>query len=220
MAKKIPAATMDRYPHYLRVLRIMRSKGVRRSMSADIAEAMEIEPTTVRRDFSYLGHLGRQGYGYNLDELIEGFDKELGDGAGEKVVLIGMGNMGKALIKYNTFEYRVGKIVCAFEADESKVDVNAPVPVYHINDIKTYFPQGVKIAILAMPGEFAQQVADTLVNLGVNALINFSDGDIVTKRGVIVQQIDLISMIQDVIYKFKRKQQVKVDKKQTSGYNK
>ncbi len=213
MSKKIPVATMNRYPHYLRVLKNMRSKGVTRLMSADIAVAMELEATTVRRDFSYLGHLGRQGYGYNVDELIACFDKELGDGVGEKVVLIGMGNMGRALSKYNTFKYRVGKIVCAFDSDINKVNENAKLPVYHIDDIKEKFPHGVKIAILAIPGEKVQQVADILVNLGVNAFINFSDGEIVTKRGVIVQHIDLVSMIQDVIYKFKRKQQNKMDKK-------
>lgn len=219
MSKKIPVATMNRYPHYLRVLKSMQSKGVTRLMSTDIAVAMELEATTVRRDFSYLGHLGRQGYGYNLEDLIKSFDKELGDGVGENVVLVGMGNMGRALSKYNTFEYRVGRIVCAFEEDDSKVDENAKLPIYHIRDIKEKFPHGVNIAILAIPGDRAQQVADILVNLGVSAFINFSDGEIVTKRGVIVQQIDLVSMIQDVIYKFKVKQQNKMDKKSQDGYN-
>lgn len=202
--KSIPVTTMRRYPQYLRVLRGMHHRGVKRVMSRDIAREMDIEPTTVRRDFSYLGKLGRQGYGYDVESLIPLFYNELSNGQNENCVLFGVGNMGKALLKYNSFEDKVGKIVCAFDMDVRKVGIEEGVPVYHISELNTKFPRDVKIVILAVPGEFVQEIADKLFYLGVKAFINFSDGDIKHRRRIIVQKIDLVSMIQEVIYRFKQ----------------
>ena len=105
MDKKIPFATRDRYPNYLRVLRYFQAKGLDKIMSNDLARELGINSTSVRRDISYLGHMGRQGYGYNISTLIDELKKELGDGKDEGIVLMGVGNMGKALLKYNTFSY-------------------------------------------------------------------------------------------------------------------
>ena len=203
MDKKIPFATRERYPDYLRVLRYFQAKGLDKIMSNDLARELGINSTSVRRDISYLGHMGRQGYGYSITTLIDELKKELGDGKDEGIVLIGVGNMGKALLKYNTFSFQVGRIVCAFDIDPHNIGIVDGVPVYNYKDLYSRFPKGVKIAILAMPGNIAQKVADELMSLGVTAFINFSDGVLKTRKRVIVESVDLASLIQDIIYKFK-----------------
>lgn len=205
MDKKIPFATRDRYPNYLRVLRYFQAKGLDKIMSNDLARELGINSTSVRRDISYLGHMGRQGYGYNISTLIDELKKELGDGKDEGIVLMGVGNMGKALLKYNTFSFQVGRIVCAFDVDQNNIGMIENIPVYHYKELYSKFPKGVKIAILALPGNIAQKVADELMSLGVTAFINFSDGALKTRRRVIVETVDLASLIQEIIYKFKQK---------------
>ena len=203
MNKNIPFATKERYPDYLRVLRYFQSKGLEKIMSNELARELGINATSVRRDISYLGHMGRQGYGYNINILIDELKKELGDGKDEGIVLIGVGNMGKALLKYNTFSFQVGRIVCGFDVDPHNIGLIENVPIYHYKDLQSKFPKSVKIAILAMPGNIAQKVADELMSLGVTAFINFSDGVLKTRKRVIVETVDLASLIQDIIYKFK-----------------
>ena len=204
MDKKIPFATRERYPEYLRALRYYQNKGHDKIMSNELARELGINSTSVRRDISYLGHMGRQGYGYDIKKLIDELKKELGDGKDEGIVLMGVGNMGKALLKYNTLSFQVGTIVCGFDVDPNNIGIIENVPVYHYKDLHTKFPKGVKMAILALPGNIAQSVADELMALGVTAFINFSDGALKTRRRVIVESVDLATIVQEVIYKFKQ----------------
>lgn len=108
-------ATLQRYPIYLKALRKLKNSGVTRIMSKELSEYVAIESTTIRRDFSFLGSLGKQGYGYDVDRLIEIFNEQLGMGFDEKIILVGAGNLGKALMNYNRWNHVVGEIVCAFD---------------------------------------------------------------------------------------------------------
>lgn len=108
--KNVPKATLQRYPVYLKALRKLKSSGVERIMSKELASVVNIEPTTIRRDFSFLGNLGKQGYGYDVNRLIEIFNQQLGMDFDEKIILVGAGNMGRALMKYNKWDYVVGEI--------------------------------------------------------------------------------------------------------------
>ena len=94
--RKVPKATLQRYPVYLKALRKLKADGETKIMSRQLADYVSIESTTIRRDFSFLGSLGKQGYGYNVDDLIKIFSDELGVNFDEKIVLIGAGNLGKA----------------------------------------------------------------------------------------------------------------------------
>ena len=115
--KNVPKATLQRYPVYLKALRKLKSSGVERIMSKELASVVNIEPTTIRRDFSFLGNLGKQGYGYDVNRLIEIFNQQLGMDFDEKIILVGAGNMGRALMKYNKWDYVVGEIACAFDVN-------------------------------------------------------------------------------------------------------
>ena len=103
--KSVPKATLQRYPVYLKALRKLKRGGTQRIMSKELASVVNIEPTTIRRDFSFLGNLGKQGYGYDVNLLIDIFNQQLGMDFDEKIILVGAGNMGRALMKYNRWDY-------------------------------------------------------------------------------------------------------------------
>ena len=196
----IPHTTKDRYPQYIRVLRSFKSRGKLNVTSHDIAKEMNIGDTSVRRDLSFLGKLGRQGLGYDVDFLLGRFINEVVPNEREDIVLCGLGNMGKALVKYNGFVDKTGEIVAIFEANEDLVGEFEGIPVYHISEISRKLPQEAKIAIMAVPKEVVNDVATTLMQKGIKTFINFSDGDIRTRSKVVVKKFDLVSMIQEAIY--------------------
>ena len=131
--KNVPKATLQRYPVYLKALRKLKRGGVERIMSKELASVVNIEPTTIRRDFSFLGSLGKQGFGYEIDRLIEIFNAQLGMDFEEKIILVGAGNMGRALMKYNKWDYVVGEIVCAFDINLDRQGVRFGIPVYDLD---------------------------------------------------------------------------------------
>lgn len=200
----IPRTTKERYPQYIRVLRSFKARGKHKVTSHDIAKEMNIGDTSVRRDLSFLGKLGRQGLGYDVDYLINSFLKEIVPNEAENIVLFGLGNMGKALVKYNTFTDKTGEIVAIFDANPNLAGEYDGIPVYHISELDKKLPPDTKIAIMAVPKEVVNGLALTLIQKGVKAFINFSDGEIRTRARVVVQKFDLISMIQEVVYSFKK----------------
>lgn len=197
----ISKATLKRYPVYLKALRKLSSEGKKRVMSAELAEYVDIKSTTIRRDFSLIGQLGKQGYGYDVDELIRIFAKELGEDYDEKMILIGVGRLGTAILNYNNWNHVAGEIVCAFDL-KPEVRNNEPkvnVPVYHISELREKMPPGCEIAILCIPSG-AQQIVDELHDLGVKGIINFTREHFVLPEGMIKKDVDVISTIQELVF--------------------
>lgn len=196
--RQVPRATLQRYPVYLKALRKLKDMGTERIMSKELAEYVSIESTTIRRDFSFLGNLGKQGYGYDVDSLIETFSQELGLGFDEKIILIGAGNLGKALLNYNRWNHVVGEIVCAFDKHPEYVQ-NASVPVYNIDDLKENCPPGCHIAILCISQD-VQETVDQLVSSGIRGIVDFTSEHFNVPRNVNVKHIDVVSSIQEIVF--------------------
>lgn len=199
----IPVATKKRYPVYLRTLRNLYNRGLKRIKSDVIAYEMGIRSTTVRRDLSYLGALGRQGYGYDIQHLIEAFASEVEVNECHEIILFGLGNMGRALLKYNYLPLHVGEIVCVFETDFSKIGTHENIPVYHLSEMDTKWPPKAQIAILACPGHNLQLLVDKLTKKGIKAIVNFSDAKLKVKPRIILNNFDLGQMIQEAVYQVK-----------------
>lgn len=196
--KQVPKATLHRYPVYLKALRKLRSNGVTKIMSKELAEFVSIESTTIRRDFSFLGNLGKQGYGYNVDRLIHIFSEELGMNFQEKIILVGCGNLGKALLHYNHWNHVVGEIVCAFDLNPEKAEVTS-VPVYNIHDIAAMKPQECRIAILCI-SEHVQETVDLLVENGIIGIVDFTSEHFHVPSNIYVKEIDVVSSIQELVF--------------------
>lgn len=171
--RNVPKATLQRYPVYLKALRKLQKNGVERIMSKELSSFVDIEPTTIRRDFSFLGNLGKQGYGYDVDKLIEIFNSQLGVDFDEKIILVGAGNLGRALMNYNKWDYVVGEIACAFDVDPAKCGTQFGVEVYPMSELDTKIPEGCRIAILTISHD-VQETVDKLVQCGINGIVDFT----------------------------------------------
>ena len=196
--RKVPRATLQRYPVYLKALRKLKTDGVERIMSRQLADYVGIESTTIRRDFSFLGNLGKQGYGYNVDSLIQIFSDQLGVSFDEKIILIGAGNLGRALLNYNHWNHVVGEIVCAFDLKPENVK-GSLVPVYDIKDLSEKMPKGCRIAILCI-NQNVQETVDLLVKEGIKGFVSFSLEHFSVPQGVYVRSVDVVSSIQELVF--------------------
>ena len=199
--KSISKATLKRYPVYLKALRKLSDEGKSKVMSSELSEYVDIKSTTIRRDFSLIGQLGKQGYGYDIKELINIFSKELGEEYDEKMILIGVGRLGTAILNYNNWNHVAGEIICAFDIKPEKrsKEPKVNVPVYHIDDLENKIPKGCEIAILCIPSG-AQEIVNRLHALGIKGIVNFTREHFVLPDGMIKSDVDVVSTIQELVF--------------------
>ena len=205
----IPRATAKRLSLYYRIFKRFNSEKIDKANSKQIADAIEIDSATVRRDFSYFGELGRRGYGYDVKKLMNFFADLLHDNSITNVMLVGIGNMGHALLHYRFHERNKMKIVMAFDTDdhpEVGTTTNDGIPIYGISQINNKLKGvDVKTAILTVPSAKAQEVATVLVEAGVKGILSFSPVHLHLPKDVVVQYVDLTSELQTLLY-FMRKE--------------
>ena len=195
---KISNATLRRYPLYLKAVRRLKREGVDKVMSHELSDLVNIKSTTIRRDFSLLGKLGKQGYGYDVELLESRFNEILGMNFEEKIILVGVGNLGRALLNYNHWDYVVGEIVCGFDSKiEDKQNLN--VPVYHIDELETKIPDGSKIAILT-GSDNIQETVDKLIEYGIIGIVNFTHEHVNVTDGIVIREVDVVSSIQEIVF--------------------
>jgi len=195
----VPKATLQRYPVYLKALRRLQKNGIKRIMSRELSSFVDIEPTTIRRDFSFLGNLGKQGYGYDVDRLIDIFNQQLGVYFDEKLILVGAGNLGRALLNYNKWDHVVGEVACAFDVDPEKQGSQFGVNVWSMDDLEEKMPKGCRIAILTISHD-VQATVDRLVKAGITGIVDFTHQHFKVPRGVVIKSIDVVSSIQELVF--------------------
>lgn len=197
--RNVPTATLHRYPIYLKALYQLKKKGVERVLSSELSDYVQIKSTTIRRDLSFLGSLGKQGYGYSVDKLIDVFNEKLGANFDEKIILIGAGNLGSALMHYNRWQYVVGEIVCAFDIDPARQGIQYDIPVYPLDELEEKTPAGCRIAILTASSD-VQDVVNRLAAMGITGIVDFTHQHLSAPAGVRVKQIDVVSAIQELVF--------------------
>lgn len=199
---KIPRATLKRLPLYYRFVSSLKSKGIDRVNSKAISDALQIDSATIRRDFSYFGELGKKGYGYNIDSLLDFFKSELSASDMIKIAIVGVGNLGKALLTYNFSIHDDMTITEAFDVKEDVIGQKIGNVIVKDNDelITTLKKEEIDVVILTTPERVAQKVADELVQAGVKGILNFTPGRINTPSDVQVHQIDLGIELQSLLF--------------------
>ena len=207
-SNSIPRATAKRLSLYYRIFKRFNAENIEKANSKQIAEAIGIDSATVRRDFSYFGELGRRGFGYDVKKLMNFFANLLNDNSITNVMIVGVGNMGRALLHYRFHERNTMKIVMAFDTDDYSdvgTTTNDGIPIYGISQIKEKVQEGnVKTAILTVPSVKAQEVASVLVDAGIKGILCFSPVHLSVPKDVVVQYVDLTSELQTLLY-FMRK---------------
>ncbi|MBE1557017.1 redox-sensing transcriptional repressor Rex [Sporosarcina limicola] len=199
---KIPQATSKRLPLYYRFLQNFSNAGKKRVSSSELSEAMKIDAATIRRDFSHFGALGRKGYGYDVQYLVNFFRQTLDQDEETDVALIGVGSLGNAFLKYNFQKNHNTRIVVAFDpkAPNEGKEMSG-IPVFHPElleeKIKEY---GVELAILAVPSRSAQEMTDQLISMGIKGILNFTPVRLAAPESVRIHTIDLSVELQTLIY--------------------
>lgn len=200
--KKIPKATARRLPLYYRYLRFLHEAGKERVSSAKLSEAVKVDSATIRRDFSYFGALGKRGYGYDVEALMNFFSKTLNQDRLTNVALIGVGNLGQALLNYNFRRNNNIRISAGFDVKDDLIGtIHQGVPIYDINEMVDHLEmQQIDVAILTVPSEIAQEMADKLVKGGVRGIMNFTPIRVTVPKEVRVHNVDLTNELQTLIY--------------------
>ena len=200
--KKIPKATARRLPLYYRYLRFLHEAGKERVSSAKLSEAVKVDSATIRRDFSYFGALGKRGYGYDVEALMNFFSKTLNQDRLTNVALIGVGNLGQALLNYNFRRNNNIRISAGFDVKDDLIGtIHQGVPIYDINEMVDQLEmQQIDVAILTVPSEIAQERADKLVKGGVRGIMNFTPIRVTVPKEVRVHNVDLTNELQTLIY--------------------
>ncbi|MDN5347265.1 MAG: redox-sensing transcriptional repressor [Clostridia bacterium] len=190
---KIPEATVERLSVYSRFLAQADRKGIVTISSGEIAEGVGVSPAQVRKDLAYFGEFGTRGVGYNVKDLYWHIIKILGLNTTWPIVIIGAGNLGTALSMYGGFRERGFKVVGIFD--------NAPHKIgYRLNGIEIYpidrlaeiiEREKAQIAIIAVPAEHAQEVADMLAKTSIRAILNFAPRVLTVPEHIELRNVDL-----------------------------
>lgn len=198
----IPKATVKRLPLYYRYLRILNNAGKTKVSSTELSEAIQVDSATIRRDFSYFGELGKRGYGYDVEDLMHFFGKILNDDQLTNVALVGVGNLGSALLKFKFHQSNSIRVSCAFDVKEDIVGrIVDGIPVYPLdNMVEQIKLQQIEIAIMTLPAQQAQQVVDQLADAGIKGILNFTAARLTAPEDVIIQSVDLTNELQTLIY--------------------
>jgi redox-sensing transcriptional repressor len=196
--RRIPEATVARLPAYLQVLVEAAESGRETLSSEDLAAAAGLTSAKVRKDLSLLGSYGTRGVGYQVGELTDEISDVLGLSVERSVVIVGIGNLGRALASYDGFLRRGFTIGALVDADPAKVgrDVSGHriEPIERLGEIIA--SRGVTIAVLATPARHAQAVAEVLIAEGVTAILNFAPTHLELPDHVTVRTVDLSTELQ------------------------
>ncbi len=199
---EVPRATAKRLAIYHRYLRFLHDAGKRRISSTELSEAVKVDSATIRRDFSYFGALGKRGYGYDVEYLLQFFSQTLNQDRLTNVALIGVGKLGQALLNYNFHQSNNVRISAAFDVNEDIVGtIQTGVPVYSMDEmVEQLKVQQIQVAILTVPQDVAQETADRLVEANVRGILNFTPIRLDVPEAVRVQNVDLTNELQTLIY--------------------
>jgi len=206
--QRIPKSTLKRLALYHRCFLDLKEAGVVKIQSRELSNQMGIEPATIRKDFSYLGELGRQGYGYKVDFVLSAFKKVIEIEDQQKCILIGAGNLGRALMNFFTSDRFLGEtshapatLVAAFDANPlvAGLTVN-DIPILHTDQMVSYIKENdVKYVVLAVPAAHAQTVVDGLKNLGIEGVLNLTSS-IIASDSLVIHEVDLAIELETLVF--------------------
>jgi len=190
--RKVPDETIRRLPIYLRALTFSKALSKERMSSRDLAEFVGVNSWQIRKDFSYFGDFGTPGVGYNIEKLSVQIKRILKLDVAKRAALVGVGNLGLAVLAYPGFKMYSFNIAAAFDINPKKIGRKiSNIAIEDISKISTLKKRGISIAIITVPRDAAQSTAEALLKAGVKGILNFSPCYITVPRKVKVITIDI-----------------------------
>ncbi len=198
----VPAAVVNRLSLYLRELRHLLRDGKETTSSSQLGQRLGFTDAQVRKDLAHFGHFGHPGIGYRCEELVAAIRKILGTDREWKVGLVGVGNLGRALLGYRGFAQQGFRVMVALDADPQIVGTTIEgVPVHDAAQLNEVFQQfEIELAMIAVPAAKAQGVANQLVALGVVGIVNFAPVTLSVPEGVSKVGVDLARELEQVTF--------------------
>lgn len=202
----IPGKTIYRFSTYNRCLIRLSENSLDTVSSSTLAKAAGVNPAQLRRDLNYLGQFGTRGLGYPIAELKEAIQQVLGRQHLQPVILVGAGNLGSALLRYQGFQKEGFEVVAAFDAlPELVVSRDIGVPVFHMDSLSEVMRrEKARLAILCVPAEHAQEAANDLVDAGIEGILSFSPIILQVPDSVMVNSVDLAMELEQLSFFVRR----------------
>ena len=202
--QEIPRKAVYRLSVYLRCLQRLKANGIRTVSSEALAKAAGVKSTQLRKDLTYFGQFGTRGLGYDVEQLAKMIADLLGTNSLQPVILIGVGNLGLALLSYRGFEQEGFEIIAAFDVDlNRKRNKNVAQPIYPMEKLPETVEKskrGVKMAIITVPASAAQEVTNTLVELGITGILNFAPMVLDVPEDVTANNVNLAIELENLSY--------------------
>jgi redox-sensing transcriptional repressor len=201
-SKDLPGKTIERLSQYRRILYNSIHGGKANVYSHELARMMNLTPVQVRRDLMLIGYSGSQSKGYVIKDLISLIGKIIDSEKPQKVVIVGMGNLGRAITSYFAGKRERLSIVAAFDNDTQKTNrIIAGVPCHHVNQLKDVLPsENIKIAILTVAPEATYDVAKLLMDAGIKGILNYTSVPLTVPEGVFLEEYDIVTSLEKLAF--------------------
>ena len=199
---EIPRKAIYRLSLYLRCLHRLKANTIRTVSSDALAAAAGVKPTQLRKDLTYFGQFGTRGLGYDVEQLAKMITDLLGTNSLQPVILVGVGNLGLALLSYRGFEQEGFEIVAAFDIDpDRKREKTVTQPIHGIDKLAGFVRERrVRMAIVTVPATVAQEVSNLLVEAGITGILNFAPIVLQVPEEVMVNNVNLAIELENLSY--------------------
>ena len=201
---------INRLLKYRHVMQKMKGLGFVRVFSDNLADAVGVSPSLVRKDFSMFDLTGQKRGGYQLAVLLEKLNVILGKDKKQKIIIVGCGKMGKALMNYNGFP-RVGiRVTAGFDSEPSLLAPDAPIPILHVGKMKEYIAKNdIKLAVLTVPEPSAPSILDSLIKADIRGVVNFAPISLRGSDTCIIHNINIEQEFEKLFYRIQFAEQEK-----------
>jgi redox-sensing transcriptional repressor len=202
MVSEIPGIIVGRLPIYLQALEHLQSKGILTTSSQELGALIGISAAQIRKDLSQFGEFGKQGKGYTISFLVEQLRGILKVDRIWDIVIIGAGNLGRAIAHYQSFTKHGFRIAMIFDNDPERVGTQ--IQEFTVQDMAEFVPlihqTGIRVAVLTVPASAAQLVTDELIKAGIKAILNYAPITLSVPEDVHVQNVDPVIYLQKMTY--------------------
>lgn len=205
---ELPGKTVERLSQYRRILFNSIAEGKANVYSHELARMMNLTPVQVRRDLMLIGYSGSQSKGYVIKDLVALIGKIIDSDQGQRIAIVGMGNLGRAITSYFTGKREKLSIAAAFDNDLQKTDrIIAGVPCHHISKLNEVIPaENIGIAILTVAPEATHEVARMLIESGIKGILNYTSVPLSLPGHIFLEEYDIVTSLEKLAFLVKEKQ--------------
>lgn len=193
--------TISRFSQYRKALQRFKEEGREKAFSDTLGDAVGVTSAQVRKDFSLYGISGNKRGGYQTEALLNELQTILGKDKIQKVIVVGVGNVGRALINYTGFETEGIEVVAGFEKDPAKLGYIGKIPVKPLNELRLFVCQNeIEIGVLTVPDAAAQEMCDLMIEADIKGIMNFAPISLKVPEDVVINNVYLQMELENVIY--------------------